>query len=220
MVAGDLIQGAMDIGGQLIVNHQNQKHSASAYQRTVEDLLKAGLNPSLAYSQGPTANATMSSEGFSQGAQAFGNAATGSQSRQRQVYDNAAAESTARMLDSQAYSAGVAAENAKINMGLQQDQARATIAQTISSSDLSQAQKDQLLALTPGLVKLQSAQTASATASGHSAEATARRTESQQTEADAQQKAWKALDALDDGKGGAMAKMIQLLKLLMSRSTQ
>jgi len=216
MVAGDLIQGAMDIGGQLIVNHQNQKNSAHAYQRTVNDLLHAGLNPMLAYSQGPTANAQMSAEGFTEGAKAFGAATTANTVGKTQFYNMAAAQSASRIAEAQATSAGTQAEYSVKNAELDLQQKQANIIQTINASDLTDAQKQAVMATLPGLSDLQKATTESARAAGHSAEATAKRTESQQTEANAQQKAWKSLDALDDGKGGAMAKLIQILKLLLA----
>lgn len=64
-----VIGGMLGLKGQHDANQANARQAATAYQRAVADMKKAGLNPALAYQQGGAQSATMQNTKQQLGAQ-------------------------------------------------------------------------------------------------------------------------------------------------------
>lgn len=102
-----VVSAVGSIAGTLLGNKQSQDYnswmSGSAYQRATRDMIKAGLNPMLAYSQGGASSPQMMPPNYASAVDAANNAATGSSTRsvQAATAKNIAADTEKKVWDTQ-----------------------------------------------------------------------------------------------------------------------
>lgn len=215
-VAGDLIGGHSARSAQRRANQMNiqlqkdqqtweERMSNTAWQRGTTDMLAAGINPMLAYSQGGASTpnvsaATVSPEdGLARSISSAGAKAMQAITMQQQLANIDLTQATAQKTRAEAQTAAATSARAVETVHYQVEKAKKEIENLIANYQLTDAQRKQVQDMLPELIanalstrRLQDSQ-------AYSAQQTGRLAELQQPQAEAEAALWQKLQ--ESGKG-------------------
>lgn len=201
-IAGPIISGAASlIGGHsaakaeekanaqnVALQRENQdweeRMSNTQYQRATQDMLKAGLNPMLAYSQGGAGTPTTSAatvepvEGMAKAINSAGSKAMEALAQQQIAANIDLTRANASKARSEAAVSAASVGEDISGRAMANDLLRAQVQESWARRDLTTEQRDQLIQMLPYLQQLNDAQTTSAYASANSAQSAARASDS------------------------------------------